>query len=391
MNESFCQGVVERIKNVTGNQKRVALHEPCFQGNEWKYVKDCLDTGWVSSAGKYVDRFEKALTGYTGSKYAVAVVNGTAALHTALKLAGVEAGDEVMVPALTFVATANAVSYCGGIPHFVDSEEKTLGLDPYKLDDYLHDIASIRNGECINKISGHRIKAVVPMHTFGHPVDLDPLIEVSKKYNLVLIEDAAESIGSYYKGKHTGSFGKMGILSFNGNKTITTGGGGAILTDDQHLAELARHITTTGKQAHPWAFYHDMIAFNYRLPNINAALGYAQLEELPDFIIKKRALAKEYQEAFADFKGARIFTEADFACSNYWLNALLLDEEFMEERDKILALSNKSGIMTRPAWILMNKLPMYKDCPKMDLSQAENLEQRVINIPSSPDLEATGV
>jgi len=320
---------------------------------------------------------------FTGIKYAVAVVNGTAALHTALKLVGVEPGDEVLIPALTFVATANAVAYCGAVPHLVDSEPRTLGMNPYKLEDHLKDIAVVNQGVCFNRYTSRRIQAIIPMHTFGHPVDLDPLLELCQKYHLEMVEDAAEAIGSYYKGKHTGGFGKAGIFSFNGNKIVTTGGGGAILTNDPELAKLAKHITTTAKLPHPWAFYHDMTGYNYRLPNLNAALGCAQLEQLPGFIEKKRKLAQRYQEAFADVQGVTVFKEAEFAKSNYWLNTLILDEQYAPERDTILELSNASGIMTRPAWTLMNKLPMYRNCPHMDLGEAETLEKCIINVPSS--------
>lgn len=364
----------------------IGLHEPNFCGNEWSYVKECLDTGWVSSVGKFVDRLEEQLAEYTGVKKAVAVVNGTAALHICLKLVGVGQNDEVLMPALTFVATANAVSYCGAIPHFVDSEEKTLGLDPHKLKTYLQEIAEIRTDGCYNKQTGRRIKAVMPMHTFGHPVDLDPVVEVCGHFKLALIEDAAESLGSYYKGRHTGNWGRLSALSFNGNKIITTGGGGAILTNDEYLGKLAKHITTTAKMSHKWAFNHDMIGYNYRMPNINAALGCAQLEQLPDFLAKKRALANRYMEAFKGIKGIRFFKEPGFACSNYWLNVLLLDESIAEERDNVLEITNSQGILTRPAWTLMHKLPMFNGCPRMDLSVAESLERRLINIPSSAAL-----
>lgn len=364
-------------------QKPIALHEPLFQGNEWNYVQECLDSGWVSSAGNYVDRFEAQLAEYTGIKHVIAVVNGTAALHTCLQLAGVTGNDEVIVPALTFVATANAVSYCSAVPHFADSEEKTLGLDPFKLEDYLEEIAEIQSKSCFNKKSGRRIKAVVPVHTFGHPVDIDPLLEVCERFHLVLVEDAAESLGSFYKGYHTGSWGQLSALSFNGNKIITTGGGGAILTNNASLAATARHITKQAKLPHPWSFDHDMVGYNYRMPNVNAALGCAQLEQLPQLIEKKRALAQRYQQAFTHVEGTTIFKEPEFAHSNYWLNALLLDEAYSGERDKLLELTNKSGIMTRPAWTLMPKLPMYKDCPGMDLPCAESVERRLINLPSS--------
>jgi perosamine synthetase len=365
------------------NADSVALHEPGFSGNEWAYVKECLDTGWVSSVGKFVDRFETQLAEYTGAKRAVAVANGTAALHASLLLVGVQPGDEVIVPALTFVATANAVAYCGATPHFADSEFKTLGLDPGKLQAYLQKIGDVRSDGCYNKQTGRRIKAVVPMHTFGHPVDLDSLIEVSIRYCLELIEDAAESLGSFYKGRHTGNRGRVSALSFNGNKIITTGGGGAIITNDEELGLRAKHMTTTARVPHAWELSHDMVGYNYRLPNINAALGCAQLEQLPSFLKKKRALAERYQAAFSNVKGVTFFTEPGHGTSNYWLNALLLDEQESGRRDAVLELTNRNGIQTRPAWTLMHRLPMFTSCPRMDLSIAEDLAKRLINIPSS--------
>lgn len=368
------------------DQTAISLHEPHFGGNEWAYVKECLDTGWVSSVGKYVDQFEEQLAAYTGVKRAVAVVNGTAALHICLKLVGVVPGDEVLIPALTFVATANAVAYCGAISHFVDSEMKTLGIDPHKLADYLTENAEARDGSCFNRNTGRRIKAIVPMHTFGHPVDIEPLCEVCKRFGIALIEDAAESLGSFYKGKHTGHWGELSALSFNGNKTITTGGGGAILTNNEELGRLAKHITTTAKVAHRWEFNHDMVGYNYRMPNINAALGCAQLEQLPGFLEKKRKLADRYRQAFMDIQGVTLFSEPEFAKSNYWLNVLLLDEQRAGQRDELLALTNDAGIMTRPTWTLMHKLPMFSHGPRMDLTVAESLERRLINIPSSATL-----
>jgi perosamine synthetase len=386
------EAVVALLKEMLPRDKDVvALHEPCFQGNEWAYVKECLDTGWVSSVGKYVDRFEQMLQEYTGVKRAVAVVNGTAALHICLKLVGVEPNDEVLLPTLTFIATANAVSYCGAVPHFVDSSEQTLGLDPVKLDDYLREIAEIRKDGCWNKQTGRRIKAVVPMHTFGHPVDLDTLAEVCARYRLELVEDAAESLGSFYKGRHTGNWGRVSALSFNGNKIITTGGGGAILTNDESLGALAKHLTTTAKKPHRWAFEHDAVGYNYRLPNINAALGCAQLEMIPRFVSEKRALAEQYIQAFAGMEGISVFTEPDFASSNYWLNILLLSPENAVQRDRLLELTNEQGIMTRPAWRLLHELPIYRGAPSMDLSVAKDLESRIINIPSSSFLGASYV
>lgn len=364
----------------------ISLHEPSFNGNEWIYVKECLDSGWVSSVGKFVDRFEEGLVEYTGAKHAIAVVNGTAALHVCLLLAGVVRDDEVLIPSLTFIATANAVSYCGAIPHFIDSEERTLGFDPVALVARLSEIAELRPGGCYNRQTGRRIKALVPMHTFGHPVDLDPLLETCSEFRIELIEDAAESLGSFYKGRHTGTFGRLSALSFNGNKTITTGGGGAILTNDEELGKLAKHITTTAKVPHRWELNHDMTGYNYRMPNINAALGCAQLEQLPKFLAAKRTLAERYQKAFSGIDGIRFFSEPEFAHSNYWLNTLLLDEECAGYLDALLTVTNDMGIMTRPAWTLMHKLPMCADCPKMELPVVESLERRLINIPSSAGL-----
>jgi perosamine synthetase len=370
-------------------QDFVPLHEPQFAGKEWLYVKECLDTGWVSSVGGFVDRFEEGLAEYTGVKRAVAVVNGTAALQVCLLLAGVTRGDEVFMPALTFVATANAASYCGAIPHFVDSEERTLGLDPAKLKIHLQEIAEVREDGCYSRLTGRRLKAVVAMHTFGHPVDLDPLAAVCDQFGLTLIEDSAESLGSFYKGKHTGNWGVLSALSFNGNKTITTGGGGAILTNDEELGKMAKHLTTTAKVPHEWEFSHDRVGYNYRLPNINAALGCAQLEQLPEFLKKKRLLAERYRTAFSQVEGVRFFIEPGFARSNYWLNTLLLDAAFAGELDNVLRITNRNGIMARPAWTLLQKLPMYRGCPRMDLSVAESLEKRLINIPSSAALGGT--
>jgi perosamine synthetase len=367
-------------------RKTIGLHEPYFGGNEWNYVKECIDTGWVSSVGQFVNRFEEQLAEYTGCRRAVAVVNGTAALHIALLLAGIQSDDEVLIPAMTFVATANAVVYCKAIPHFVDSEERTLGIDPFKLENYLREITIRKSEGTFNKLTGRRIKAIVPMHTFGHPVDLDPLMNLAEHYKLEVIEDAAESLGSLYKGRHTGNWGKISTLSFNGNKTITTGGGGAILTNDDKLGLLAKHITTTAKKPHQWDFYHDQIGFNYRMPNINAALGCAQLEQLESFIEKKRSLSVRYIEVFADIQGIKFFQEPEFARSNYWLNVLLLDKKHSNCRDLLLQETNAQGIMSRPVWTLMHKLPMFTTCPRMDLTVAEELESRIINIPSSVGL-----
>jgi perosamine synthetase len=359
------------------------LHQPLFDGNELKYVTECIETGWVSSVGAFVDRFEAMLSEFTGARRAVAVVNGTAALHLALKIAGVQHNDEVLVPALTFVATANAVSYCGAIPHFVDSSYSTLGLDPEKLERYLNETVTLTSEGSINRHTGRRIRAVVPMHTFGHPVDLDPLLEVCARYQLEMVEDAAESLGSYYKGRHTGRFGRVGVLSFNGNKVVTTGGGGCLLFEDEELGRLAKHLSTTARVSHRWEFFHDMIGFNYRMPNLNAALGCAQLENLPRFLERKRALADRYRMAFQEVTGVSFVDQADFGTSNWWLNAIILDSKYAGRRNELLDAMNRDGIVTRPVWTLMHRLPMYSGCPRMDLSVAEDLETRLINIPSS--------
>ncbi len=378
--------IEKTISKVINQDNFTPLHIPIFEGNEINYVTDCIESNFVSSVGEYVNRFEDTIAEFTGAKYAVLTVNGTAALHVALLLAGVKRDDEVLMPAMTFIATANAVSYIGAVPHFVDVDEKTLGIDAKKLDEYLGTICEIRDGECFNKDSGRRIKAIVPMHTFGHPVDMDKLLAVAKKYSIEIVEDAAESLGSYYKGVHTGNFGKVSAISFNGNKIITTGGGGCILTNDEELAKKAKHITTTAKIPHPWEYEHDMIGYNYRMPALNASLGLAQIERLPEFLEKKRALAKLYKEAFADIEEVEFFEEPEYAKSNYWLNAIILRENNKSLRNKILKVTNENGIMTRPIWKLMHRLEMFKNCPKMDLSISESLENRIINIPSSANL-----
>ena len=382
---TFANDVIRTLRSVVGTDP-VALHEPTFEGNEWVYLKECLDSTYVSSVGKFVDRFEDELSSYTGAKYAISVVNGTAALQIALKLAGVKAGDEVLIPALTFVATANAVTYCNATPLFIDSEEQTLGVDAAKLREYLLSNTSQQSGYCVNKNTGNVIRALVPMHTFGHPSDLENLLSIVHDFNIALIEDAAESLGSYYKGRHTGTFGLLGTLSFNGNKTITTGGGGAILTNDADLARHAKHLTTTAKLSHAWEFRHDEIGYNYRMPNINAALGCAQLEQLPGKLESKRNLFKKYQQAFADIEGIRLFSEPKNCNSNYWLQTLLLDENLAKERDSVLDATNSVGIMTRPAWALLNELAPFKNFPTANLATAQSLARRIINIPSSPGL-----
>jgi len=311
------------------------------------------------------------------------VVNGTAALQIALQLAGVQPGDAVLVPTLPFAATANAVVYCGATPHFVDSEERTLGMDPGALCDYLSVACEIAGGRCVNRRSGRVVRALVPMHTFGHPADIEGLLGVARDYHLAMVEDAAESLGSTVGGKHTGTFGLVGVLSFNGNKTITTGGGGAILSNDVALARRAKHLTTTAKINHRWEYAHDQVGYNFRMPNLNAALGCAQLEQLPDFIVAKRRLYERYRDAFNCIKGVRVVSEPENAHSNYWLQALMLDEEFSAQRDEILTATNDAGLMTRPVWTLMHRLKHFADCPRMELTVAESIDRRLVNLPSS--------
>lgn len=382
----FISQIIDAIRLVVGPGP-VALHEPRFDGNEWLYLKECLDSNYVSSVGKFVDQFEQSLANYTGAKYAISVVNGTAALQIALKLAGVNSGEEVLLPALTFVATANAISYLGAIPHFVDSEESSLGIDVLKLREYLSANTEEQSGLCVNKSTNRVIRALVPMHTFGHPSDLEQLLSIARDFNLVLVEDAAESLGSFYKGQHTGTFGLLGSLSFNGNKTITTGGGGAILTNDEALARRAKHLTTTAKISHKWEFDHDEIGYNYRMPNINAALGCAQIEKLPEKIIAKRELFKRYKKEFKLISGASIFEESSNSQSNYWLQTLLLEDDSLSLRDSVLDASNNVGIMTRPAWKLISNIAPYDNSPAMSLEGANSLYRRAINLPSSPALQ----
>jgi perosamine synthetase len=370
--------------------KPVPLHEPEFAGHEWEYVRECLDAGWVSSVGKYVDEFEARMVQYTGARHAIAVVNGTAALHAAQVVAGVRPGDEVLLPALTFVATANAISQCGAVPHFVDSAEDTLGLDPEALKSYLEHIAEPAGGGLRNKLTGRRLAAVVPMHTFGHPVDMPALLAVAEQFGLPVVEDAAESLGSFSGERHTGTLGLLGTLSFNGNKVITTGGGGAILTDDATIARRVKHLTTTAKRPHRWEFFHDEVAWNYRLPNLNAALGCAQLERLPDMLARKRVLAGVYRSTFSGSTGLRFVDEPAGCRSNYWLNSVCLNEPSMALRDALLTVANDRGFQCRPAWTLMHRLPMYAKCPRAPLLIAERLEAALINLPSSPKLVKEG-
>ena len=381
----LSQAVLAAVRSAIGPGPS-PLQEPRFIGNETEFLRECVESTFVSSVGPFVDRFEEGIAAYTGAKHVVTTVSGTAALHVALILAGVEPGDEVLVPALSFAATANAVRYCGAVPHFVDSDESTLGLSADSLNGWLRASTESRAGYAVNRVSGRRIRALVPMHTFGHPCDIEALLDVAREFNVVVVEDAAESIGSWFRGRHTGTFGQLGILSFNGNKTITTGGGGAILTDDPDLARRAKHLSTTAKLPHRWDYIHDEVGFNYRLPNLNAALGCAQLEQLTGFLDSKRRLFDRYRGAFAGINGVSIFEEPQGASSNYWLQTLLLDHADVAQRDAILAATNDAGFMTRPAWTLLHCLPHFADCPRAPLPVAESLRSRIVNLPSSAEL-----
>jgi perosamine synthetase len=384
---SLDQILLNRLQMVLGtNGLPVALHEPEFSGNEDRFVAECLRSTFVSSVGGYVDEFEAILAEYTGAAHVVAVASGTAALHIALKLAGVREEDEVLVPALSFVATANAIAYCNAKPHFLDSELDTMGLDPAALAEHLRAIVERTTEGPRNRQTGRRLAAIVPMHTYGHPVDMAPLLEVAHDYGLPIVEDATESLGSTYDGQHTGTMGSVGTLSFNGNKIITTGGGGAILTNDGELARRAKHLTTTAKLPHRWSFFHDEIAWNYRLPNINAALGCAQMERLPYFLERKRALAARYQEAFEETPGIRFVAEPPRSRSNYWLNTVRLEQADIGVRDQLLTAANDADYGCRPTWTLLNKLPMYADCQHAPLPVAERLEASLVNLPSSAKL-----
>jgi len=374
------QKIVDFIKQTFKTIDFVPLHEPKFIGNEKKYLNDCIDSTFVSSVGKYVEKFEKDFASFVGTKYAVATVNGTAALHIALKIADVKEDDEVITQALSFIATCNAISYCKAKSIFLDVDLDTLGLGPNALKNFLETNCKIIDNKCINQTTKKTIKACVPMHTFGHPCKINDIKEICKSWNIALIEDAAESLGSFYKGKHTGTFGQIGAFSFNGNKIITSGGGGVIVTDDENIAKRAKHITTTAKIPHLYEYIHDEIAYNYRLPNINAALLVAQMENLSKFLENKRELAKIYKEFFSRLE-IKFIQEPKDSKSNYWLQAIIFDN--LKQRDEFLEFSNKNGVMTRPIWKLINELWMYKNCQKDDLTNSKYLEQRVVNIPSS--------
>ena len=372
---------IKFIKELYGNQEFTPLSVPKFIGNEKKYLNECIDTTFVSSVGKFVDRFENDMAAYTGAKKAVVCVSGTNALHMAMMLVGVERNDEVLTQALTFIATCNAISYIGAHPVFIDVDKSTMGLSPDALKDWLVKNAEIRNGQCYNKHTGRRVKACVPMHTFGHPVRIEEIANICAEYHVELVEDAAESIGSKYKGKHTGLFGKVGALSFNGNKTITTGGGGMLLFMDEELGALAKHLTTQAKVPHRWEFKHDHIGYNYRMPNINAALGCAQLEHLDEFIADKRATAAAYADYFKNVDGIDFFTEPADCFSNYWLNVVILKNR--DAQQQFLQETNDKGVMTRPIWELMNRLPMFENCEHDSLENTIWFADRVVNVPSS--------
>ena len=372
--------IINFVKSLYPNDYPVPLHVPRFIGNEKKYVADAIDSTFVSSVGEYVNRFEQMICEITGAKYAIATVNGTCALHIALKLANVQRDDEVVTQPLSFVATANAITYCGAEPVFLDVDRETLGLAPDALKDFLKCNARVANGACYNNTTGRRIAACVPMHTFGHPCHIDEIAEICNHYHIILVEDSAESLGSLYKDKHTGTFGEFGVYSFNGNKTVTCGGGGAIVTNNDVLAKKAKHITTTAKLLHSYEYVHDMIGYNYRLPNLNAALACAQLEQLTAFIENKRELARRYQDFF-EFFDIPFIKEPDHARSNYWLNAIIMPNRSV--RDEFLKVTNAANVMTRPIWMLLNKLDMYRDCLTDALENAKWFEERVVNIPSS--------
>lgn len=373
--------IVEFVRDTYKTDEFIPLHAPTFNGNEKAYVMETIDSTFVSSVGKFVDDFERKIEAYTGTAKAVATVNGTAALHAALYMADVQRGDLVITQALTFVATCNALYHMGAEPIFVDVSPVSLGLCPKAVDAFLSEHAEITEAGCIHKQTGKRIKAVVPMHTFGHPVELDELVAVCLKWNLVLVEDAAESLGSFYKGKHTGTMGDVSAISFNGNKIITTGGGGMVLCKTEELGARTKHVTTTAKVPHPYEFFHDEPGFNYRMPNLNAALGCAQMEVIEQYLKQKRQLAKCYENLFSgtDFQ---FVTEPDYAESNYWLNAIICPDK--KSREEILAGTNSAGVMTRPIWQLMHRLPMFENAMRGDLTYSEFIEAHLINLPSTP-------
>lgn len=372
--------VLNFIRSIYGEEKSIPLHRPIFVGNEKQYLNECIDSSYVSSVGKFVERFEENIAKYTGTKFAIATSNGTSALHISLLLGNVQVDDEVITQPLSFIATSNAISYCGAKPIFLDVDKETMGLSPRLLKDFLEKNTLAKGQDCINKLTGKVIRACLPVHTFGHPCKIKEIKEICDKYNIFLIEDAAESLGSFYKGKHTGTFGKLGVISFNGNKIITGGGGGCIITNDEKLAKKAKHITTTAKLPHKWEFSHDMIAYNYRMPNINAALLIAQLENLDDFLLNKKQTAMKYK-SFCRNKSFDFFDEPADCKSNFWLNSIILNNK--DELELFLTETNSNGIMTRPLWKLINKSVMYHDAYCDDLTNSEFFADRVVNLPSS--------
>lgn len=378
--ESSYKKITDFIHDLYGAPE-VPLHAPCFIGNEKKYLAECVDTTFVSSVGQFVDRFEEKMAQYTGAARAVTCVNGTNALHLALLLVGVVRGDEVLTQALTFIATCNAIRYIDAHPVFLDVDQSTMGLSPDAMREWLSRNAEVKDSQCFNKNTQRRIKACVPMHTFGHPARIDEIAAVCEEYHIELVEDAAESLGSLYKGQHTGLFGRVGVISFNGNKTITTGGGGMLLLNNEELGAQAKHLTTQAKVPHHWEFIHDRVGYNYRMPNINAALGCAQLEHLEEFVLNKRETAEKYHAFFATIDDMDYFVEPENCRSNYWLNTILLKDR--QAQQDFLQYTNAHGVMTRPAWQLMNRLEMFKGCETDGLKQTQWLEERIVNIPSS--------
>jgi len=374
------ESVVNFIRSTYKTDSFISLHEPRFLGNEKKYLNECIDSTFVSSVGKFVDRIEEDIAKYTGAKYAIATSNGTSALHVSLLISGVGNGHEVITQPLTFIATCNAISYCSATPIFVDVDKDTMGMSPVALENFLNENAVVEKHQCVNKVTGKIIKACVPMHTFGHPCRIDEIQSICKQWNITLVEDSAESLGSFYHNKHTGTFGDLGVMSFNGNKIITSGGGGCILTNDEDLAKKAKHITTTAKEPHKWEYTHDLVGYNYRMPNLNAALVVAQLEQLNSFLENKRVLAESYKEFFND-TDIQFVSEPSNSSSNYWLNSIVVNNK--DQRDLFLNETNSQGVMTRPIWTLMNKLPMFKNSQCGDLTNSEWLEERVVNISSS--------
>jgi len=380
--EVLADELVSLIRNIYGDE-HVPLHRPLFEGNERQYLIDCIDSNFVSSVGERVDEFERRIAQYVGARHAIATANGTAALHIALLLAGVSAGDEVITQAMTFIATCNATKYCDAHPVFVDIDQDTLGLSPRALKEFLSKNAEQRPGGTFNRTSGRRISACVPMHTFGLPCRISEIVSVCNDYGIPVIEDAAESLGSFVGDRHTGTFGKFGTFSFNGNKIITTGGGGMIVTDDEELASRAKHLTTTAKIPHPWDFVHDEVGYNYRMPNLNAALGCAQIERLPEMLAVKAKVAERYSRFFAG-RETKLVKALPGTKTNNWLNAIILDDA--EKRDAFLSYTNNHGVMTRPVWKLMHHLDMFRECQNDGLANSLWLEDRILNLPSSvPD------